>query len=271
VGGSSSITVTVKDAGGNRISGAAVTATSTGTGNSFSPASAVTDDNGVATFSFSSTVAERKTITVTAGGVTLHDTPVITVILHSSTTQITGITPEPSTAGGSVHVTWSVTGDGGTPTGTVTVSSSLEATGDQCTNVPVSQGACDVTLNTAGTHQISASYSGDAQFEDSGDQKMHTVAPVTPPADQPPVASFTHDLCVPDTPCQFTSTSTDPDAGDAVTEWSWSFSDGGATSDPTIANPTHTFAAGGPYNVTLTVKDISGTSSAPDVESITVP
>jgi hypothetical protein len=279
VGGSSSITVTVKDASGNRLSGVTVTATSDGTGDSFSPTSAVTDDDGVATFSFSSTASGRKTITVVAGGVTLHDTPVITVILRPSTTTITGISPEPSTAGQSIHVTWSVTGNGGTPTGTVTVSSSLEATGDQCTNVPVSQGACDITLNTAGNHQISASYSGDAQFEDSGDQKMHTVVPVAP-TDQPPVgipdgyttAGVNQPLAVGASEGVLAN-DTDPDAGAVLTAGNASTPAAGGS---VILNSDGSFTytppldATGTDSFTYTVSDGTLTSAATTV-TITIP
>jgi aqualysin 1 len=53
--------------------------------------------------------------------------------------------------------------------------------------------------------------------------------------------------------CDFTDTSTDPDG--TVTAWSWDFGDGqGATE----RNPSHTYAAGGSYTVTLTVTDDAG-------------
>jgi hypothetical protein len=259
-GGSSSITVTVKDAGGNRISGATVTASSTGTGNSFSPTSATTDDNGVATFSFSSTVAEMKTITVVAGGVTLHDTPVIRVFLHSTTTQITGFTPPTSTAGQSVHVAWSVSGNGAaTPlTGTVTVSSSLEATGNQCSNVPVSAGGCDVILTTAGIHQISAIYSGDSQFEESSDTKMYTVSPIAP-ADQPPVgvndsyttAGVNQQLTV-GAPDGVLVNDTDPDPGAVLTASN--------ASTPTAVGGTVNLSSDGSFTYTPPA-DATGTDS----------
>jgi hypothetical protein len=279
VGGSSSITVTVKDASGNRISGATVTATSDGTGDSFSPTSAVTDDDGVATFSFSSTASGRKTITVVAGGVTLHDTPVITVNLRPSTTTITGISPEPSTAGQPIHVTWSVTGNGGTPTGTITVFSFNEATPGQCTDVPVTQGSCDITLNNPGPQTIGASYSGDAQFEDSGDQKMHTVAPVAP-TDQPPVgvpdayttAGVNQPLTVA-APEGVLANDTDPDPGAVLTASN--------ASTPTAVGGTVTLNSDGSFtytppqdvtggdSFTYTVSD--GTLNATGTVTITIP
>ena len=69
VGGQSTITVVVRDASNNPVAGASVTVASSGSGNTITPASATTGANGVATFTFSSTVAEAKTITATAGGV----------------------------------------------------------------------------------------------------------------------------------------------------------------------------------------------------------
>jgi hypothetical protein len=174
----------------------------------------------VATFSFSSTVAEPKTITVVVGGVTLHDTPAIRVFLQPTTTQI-AISPETSTAGQSIHVTWTVTGAGGTPTGTMSISS-LDETGVGC-SVPVGQGFCDFVLNTPTVHHISASYSGDGQFDESTDQELHTVSPVTP-TDQAPVgfndgyttAGVNQPLTVGAT-LGVLANDTDPDPGDVLT------------------------------------------------------
>ena len=177
----STITVRVRDAVNNRLSGVSVSATSSGSGNVISPASATTDEDGVARFSFRTTVAENKTITVVAGGVTLDDKRVITVSALSTTTEITGVQPEPSTSGGSITVTFQVTGAaGGTPTGTVTIFSLQE--GDVGCTVAVSQGSCEFVLNTVTTHSLRAEYSGDPQFEDSSDPDgwNHVVDPVIP-------------------------------------------------------------------------------------------
>jgi hypothetical protein len=178
--GSSTVRVVVKDANGDRLNGVTVTPSATGGGNQFAPASAVTGSDGEAAFAFSSTEAGDKTITINAGGVILEETEVITVVAHATTTTITGVAPEPSTPGESVHVTWQVTGEGGgTPTGTVTVFSLNEAAG--CT-VDVSQGFCDFVLNVVDRHRLGVVYSGDAQFEDSSDATDHDVvaAPAGP-------------------------------------------------------------------------------------------
>jgi hypothetical protein len=78
-GGASTITVTVKDASGNPVSGATVELSATGTGNSVTPPGAVTDADGVATGSLSSTVAEAKTVSAKANGTTITQTAVVTV------------------------------------------------------------------------------------------------------------------------------------------------------------------------------------------------
>ena len=70
-GGSVTITVTLRNSAGTPADGIPVTLTATGTGNTIAPAQATTDANGVATFTFSSTVAEAKSISATAAGVTL--------------------------------------------------------------------------------------------------------------------------------------------------------------------------------------------------------
>jgi hypothetical protein len=168
-GGTSTITVTVRDANGDRLEGVPVSLSSSGEGNTISPESATTDANGEATFTFSSVEAGDKTIRATAGGVTLDDTEVITVAARSSSTEITSVTPEPSTSGESIHVTVSVTAGGGTPTGTVAIFSDQETGG--CDAAPISGGTatCDFALTVTGTHTIRATYSGDDEFEGSSD------------------------------------------------------------------------------------------------------
>ncbi len=68
------VTVTVRDAAGQPVSGATVTLAATGTGNAITPASALSGANGTAAFGISSTVAQTKTVTATAGGVTVAQT-----------------------------------------------------------------------------------------------------------------------------------------------------------------------------------------------------
>jgi hypothetical protein len=178
VGESSTITVLVKDGGGNPLPGVSVSVSSSDSEDEITPGSANTNENGVATFSFTSIVGGDKTITAVAGGVTLDEKPVITVVMASSTTEITGHEPDPSTPGGTVNVTVTVTGNGGSgePTGTVDIFSQQEI-GAGCTaELSEGQGSCDIVLTEPGEHTLGATYSGDSQFEDSADEVIHQVA-----------------------------------------------------------------------------------------------
>ena len=186
----STITVTVVDANGTPLRGLAVTLNATGTGNTVRPwpsalDSWMTNASGVATFALSSTMPEPKTITATVNGVmNLDDTPVITVVKARSDVFIGSVDPEPSTAGEPflVHVT--VTGERGSrPTGgTVSVSSNLEPDAG-CEAAPVSPAGesfstatCEMSLSIVSTHMLTATYSGDSQFEGStGTALEHVV------------------------------------------------------------------------------------------------
>lgn len=76
--GSSTITVTVNDQFGNPVSGSSVNLGSTGTGNSFVQPGP-TNASGVTTGTFSSSVAEPKTISAQADGVGINQTAAVTV------------------------------------------------------------------------------------------------------------------------------------------------------------------------------------------------
>jgi PKD repeat protein len=78
---------------------------------------------------------------------------------------------------------------------------------------------------------------------------------VSPPANTPPVASFTYGCTY--LSCTFTDTSTDP--GGSIASRSWAFGDGLTA---TTASPSHTYAAGGTYPVGLTVTDNGGASAS---------
>jgi hypothetical protein len=96
-GSASTITVTVRDAGANPLSGRTVTLQASGSGNTIDPASVVTGADGIATFSFSSTTVEEKTLSATADGVDFGATPV-TVEAVPTTTTILGTSPTANSA-----------------------------------------------------------------------------------------------------------------------------------------------------------------------------
>src|ERR1019366_2474164 len=77
----------------------------------------------------------------------------------------------------------------------------------------------------------------------------HNVTPTGPPPPSTPVAAFTSNCTA--LSCVFTDTSTD--TGSTITGWSWNFGDGSPVS--TDQNPTHVYASGATYNVSLMVTD----------------
>jgi Big-like domain-containing protein len=177
--GTSTITVSVRDENGTPLSGVPVSLSSSGTGNTINPASLPSGTNGKATFTYSSTVAETKTITARAGIVEVAQKATVTVQKVASTIEITSDEPDESTVNQSVRVTFIVSGSGGTPSGdvTVTVSNGPEMCTGTLTN---GSGSCDVVLVMPGTGAdnqriITASYPGDPRFAGDSDAETHHV------------------------------------------------------------------------------------------------
>ena len=178
----SMITVTVLDAGGTPLPGMEVTVNATGTGNDIGPwpafDSKITNASGMATFALSSTMPELKTVTAVANGVPLDANPVITVVKSQTNVFLRGGEPNPSTAGQAFVVTVGVGSGVGMSAqgGTVSVQSNLEPEAG-CDAAPVSAGVatCEMTLNVVSTHMLTATYSGDIQFEGNSSTAVEHV------------------------------------------------------------------------------------------------
>ena len=106
-----------------------------------------------------------------------------------TTTTITADAPDPSDVGQPVLVSFSVTASAGTPTGSVKVTAS--GGGETCTG-SVAEGGCTLTLTSAGSRTLTASYAGENGFAGSTDDEEHTVrapAPAVPSATTSTVAA----------------------------------------------------------------------------------
>ncbi len=98
------ITVTVRDALGRTITGAGVTLAASGTGNTLTQPTTVTDNQGRATGTLSSTVAEDKTVTATVNG-TLGITQSATVTVNPGAPSSIAVVTEPAGAVGNAQFT----------------------------------------------------------------------------------------------------------------------------------------------------------------------
>jgi hypothetical protein len=162
-GSVSTITVTVRDAGGNLLAGRTVTPQASGSGNTITPASGMTGADGTAAFSFSSVTPEVKTVSASVDGVDLNPIQVTVEAVPTATT-ILGTNPAgTSEAGTPVTVSYGVTAASGTPTGDVTVTSNL---GGTCTDT-VATGHCTLLGLTRGTHKLTATYLATGSFAGS--------------------------------------------------------------------------------------------------------
>ncbi len=166
--GSRTITVTVRDAFSNVIPGATVTLAATGTGNTVTQPAAVTDANGVATGSLSSTVSGTKVVTATADGVTITQTVNVSVTSGtvSAANSTIGAAPGSLTAGaGSSTVTITARDANNNPIAGLLVSLSATGTGNSVTQPSVATDANGVATGayagtSAGDHVLSASIDG---------------------------------------------------------------------------------------------------------------
>ena len=104
------------------------------------------------------------------------------------------------------------------------------------------------TFPAAGTFTVSL------RVTDQGLPPNTDIASKEIPVTEPPTASFTFspDPGTGGEPVQFTDTSTDDGT---IVARAWDFGDGGTSS---LQNPSHIYAPGGPFTVTLTVTDDAG-------------
>jgi len=125
---------------------------------------------GVATFTTSTLSVGTHSITATYGGDTNYSSVTSTAVsqvisVGTATVTISGA-PNPSTYGGSVLMTILVTGQNGViPTGTVTLMDGTTALGSALTLDATGKATFSVSTLTAGSHTITATYSGDANYK----------------------------------------------------------------------------------------------------------
>lgn len=132
-------------------------------------------------------------------------------------------------------------------------------------------GAVSAAQSPAHAYTIPGTYSvrltaSNANGSSSATGTVTAVAPVLPT----PVANFGFSPSAPSAghAVQFVDTS----AG-GPTAWRWSFGDpaSGAANSSTLQNPSHTFAAAGPYSVTLSASNAGGTAARTAVVTVAEP
>ncbi len=156
----------------------------------------LTAGSGTCNVSFNSTGS--KTLTASYSGSASYagssTTASQTVSKGPTTTLITANTPNPASTGQAVTVSASVSGLGPTPTGTVSISGA----DTNCTfSLASGSGSCNsVVFNTTGSKTITATYSGDGNYNGSSGTASETVIP----AKLVPTVTITGDAPDPSTP-----------------------------------------------------------------------
>jgi PKD repeat protein len=115
------------------------------------------------------------------------------------------------------------------------------------------------TYAAAGAYTVTLTLTDDKGRTNSLSKIVTVIAP-----NSPPTAAFVAPSCAAGTPCQFNDASTDGDG--TIATRSWAFGDGTTSTE---ADPSVTYAASGPYTVTLTVTDDDGAPSTVS-QSVTV-
>jgi VCBS repeat-containing protein len=132
----------------------------------------------------------------------------------ASSVSITSDSPDPSLPGQAVQVAVTVSGEGGTPTGTVSVSG--EGAASPCSiTLSSGSGSCEIVFTQPGSRQLTATYNGDGRFEGDTDTESHQVsAPVNlPPSAQPDAYSTNEDAALNVAAPGVLANDTDPENG----------------------------------------------------------
>jgi PKD repeat protein len=140
------------------------------------------------------------------------------------------------------------------PDGAADITGRLWSFGDNTTSTEANPshqyqtaGTYSVTLTVTDAAGVSNSVSHDVQVTGGSGQNV------------PPTASFVvPTTCQVNAACSFTDGSTDSDGN--IAAWDWDFGD--LSAHGTTQNPSHTYGAAGPYQVTLTVTDNGGATNS---------
>jgi len=213
-GQSVAVTVTVSGSSGTPTGSVAIT------GADGNCTLTLTAGSGTCNVSFNT--AGSKTLTASYSGSSSYagssTTASQTVSKGPTATVITSNTPNPATTGQAITVSATVSGAGPTPTGTVAITGA----DTNCTfSLASGSGSCNsVIFNTAGAKTITATYSGDGNYNGSSGTASETVVP----AKLVPTVTITGDVPDPSTPGQsvvvgvsVTSTGTTPTGTVAIT------------------------------------------------------
>ena len=129
-------------------------------------------------------------------------------------------------------------------------------------------GESAATQNPSHTYPAEGSYQVTLVAADDNDAVAtvsKSVTVIAPPPNSPPTAAFAPNCS--GLSCSFDDRSTDTDG--TVMSWSWDFGDGASE---TTRNPSHSYAAGGSYGITLKVTDDDGAvSEQSETVTITAP
>jgi hypothetical protein len=169
--GISRVSVIVRDATGNLISGAMVVPASSRSGAHFAPGSAPSGEDGVATFSFTASNPGTHVISARAKGVEIEQRDTIAVTALPTSTIITSDIPDPSLALSAFPVGVSVRSSTGvSPVGSVRIGD-----GEVSCTTTAPSGTCQLVPRTAGSKLLTADYQGSGTFEPSSGSESHRV------------------------------------------------------------------------------------------------